>query len=302
LEYVLKNVKCPLCGGGRNFLLKQYVVSELSVFWEKSFGFDPFDSNNSPDVFEKRKCANCALSFYFPEFYGDKDFYARLSKYPWYYEADKWEFDVALDLICKFKPKTLLEFGCGSGEFLAKVATGVERCVGLDINVSAIEDCKSKELIATSDPIDMIDEKFDMVVLFEVLEHLEEPAYIIEQLSERLNKGGLLVIAVPNPEGYIKDQSLVLLDLPPHHSTQWFAETFRFIENRFELKQVFYACEPIRYVHFQSHVIELIGNSSKSLFLNHIQKLIFKVLGPFFFDLYGNKVVGQTHLVALQKE
>jgi hypothetical protein len=41
-------------------------------------------------------------------------------------------------------------------------------------------------------------EPFHVITLFEVLEHLDEPAIILKQLAERLMTGGLLILETPD--------------------------------------------------------------------------------------------------------
>ena len=65
----------------------------------KSIGFDAFARWQGGDILVQWRCVNCSIVFHTPGIYGDDDFYARLSQYPWYYESEKWEFDVALDLV-----------------------------------------------------------------------------------------------------------------------------------------------------------------------------------------------------------
>lgn len=292
---------CPCCGDKRHLMLRKFKVTDLAGLWLKHFGFDPFANGLTGEEISQFRCVSCSLIFHSPEIYGDEAFYERLSKHDWYYEDDKWEFDVALDLIEKFRPSSLLEVGCGSGEFLQKVVTGVERVMGVDINPAALATARSRGLKVTNQPLAQLRDRFDMVVLFEVLEHLESPGEMLTAMTERLNPGGVLVIAVPNPGGYLKDQGLVLLDLPPHHSTKWNREAFTYISEQFGLTEVVYATEPLRYIHYQAYMAAIIDSGSRRRSVRFLQRLAFKVLGPFLFDIRRDRILGQTHLVALRK-
>lgn len=55
---------------------------------------------------------------------------------------------------------------------------------------------------------------FDLVVCYDVLEHLERPEIVIERLAASVAEGGLLVLASPNPLSFAG----ILVKLTPH----WF--------------------------------------------------------------------------------
>lgn len=297
----MKTLSCPCCGHTRHLMLRKFDISELSTQWENFFGFNPFIEWSDVRELQQYRCMQCALVFHLPEMLGGDAFYARLSKYDWYYESEKWEFDVALDLIGQFKPKSILEIGCGSGEFLQKVSGAVDLAMGVDINPTALEKARAKGLVVTNQSIELMVEKFDMIVLFEVLEHLPEPGKILRAIVDRLNPGGTLVLAVPNPDGYLKDQGVVLLDLPPHHNTKWSRTTFSYFASSCGLKEFIYAVEPVRYIHYQAYMAAIIASGARRPSVRLIQKIAFKIFGPFLYDLGRRHVLGQTHLVALQK-
>jgi len=45
-----------------------------------------------------------------------------------------------------------------------------------------------------------IEEKFDVITLFHVLEHFDDPRAVLKQLKSMLAKGGIIVIEVPNAD------------------------------------------------------------------------------------------------------
>ncbi len=95
----------------------------------------------------------------------------------------------------------LLEIGCGRGEILAGAARvgwtarGVEmtgsysesaRSIGFEIETSPVETCRS------------LGEKWHVVLLAAVLEHLYEPRQCLARIYSSLFEGGLVFIDVPN--------------------------------------------------------------------------------------------------------
>lgn len=292
---------CPLCHEKRYLTLLRYEVKALSDLWRQQFGFDPMHGEVLGKIIDKRACVECGLIYFHPEFFGDGEFYSKLSRYDFYYESDKWEFERALMIVKKARPKSILEIGCGAGEFLQKVASSVEYSLGLDLNESALAAARQKGLEVSSMPLNEVDRTFDMIVLFEVLEHLKSPGELLKTIERILNPGGILVIAVPNPDGYLKDMGVVLLDMPPHHNTCWKKETFDSLSIMLNMEMMTYEIEPLKFVHYQGFLLSLIERGTNNRLLKCVQKIVAKISAPFLFVSHRNKIVGQTHLVALRK-
>ena len=292
---------CPLCNQKDYLTLRQDKLKNLSKQWQRQFGFDPFSEAFLGETIDKLACVECGLIYFSPAYFGDATFYSKLSQHEWYYESDKWEFDQAIALVQKFKPKSILEVGCGAGEFLQKISLGVNYYLGLDFNEAALTSARQKGLNVRNENIKDLKDSFDMIVLFEVLEHLESPYEILKAIESKLNPEGILLLAVPNPDGYLKDMGVVLLDMPPHHNTAWKKETFDFLANKLGMQILSYETEPLRYVHFQSLISTLIQHGSKSFFIKKVQQVLARLLTPFLFTIGSHKFVGQTHLVTLKK-
>jgi SAM-dependent methyltransferase len=293
---------CPLCSEKKYLTLRQDKIANLSERWESQFGFSPFPRSSLSGVMNKLGCIECGLVYFSPEIYGDAEFYSKLSKNEWYYESDKWEFDQALEFIKQFRPKSLLEIGCGAGEFLQKAVTGVDFAMGVDINESALELARKKGVTVSSQNIGEIESSFDMIVMFQVLEHIEAPKDLLFDMVAKLNDGGVLILAVPNPDGYLKDMGAMLLDMPPHHCTGWGKSVFEYLSKELKLNMVGYETEPLRYVHYNGFLSTLIQQNVKNSLLRKFHSLVAKLFGPFLFISDKDKILGQSHLVVLQKK
>jgi len=70
---------------------------------------------------------------------------------------------------------------------------------GADINPSALTRAiyKNPNLTFYNLKKDRIEEKFDVIILSHVLEHVQNPEQILAQLTTYLNKDGFLIIAIP---------------------------------------------------------------------------------------------------------
>ncbi len=97
---------------------------------------------------------------------------------------------------------TLLDVGCGDGLFL-KVARGAGwRVDGIEFSPEGARR-SSRRLGRPVAVGDLARERvlqgpFDVITLWHVLEHLVEPAAMLDAARARLRPGGLLVVAVPN--------------------------------------------------------------------------------------------------------
>ncbi|MBI1921524.1 MAG: class I SAM-dependent methyltransferase [Geobacter sp.] len=102
------------------------------------------------------------------------------------------------------KNQTLLDIGCGEGLFLQAVRGHVEKATGLEPTQFyasyASEELKLDVRQGLIETVDFGKESFDVITLFHVLEHLDDPAAALINLRSWLRPGGLLVIEVPNIE------------------------------------------------------------------------------------------------------
>ena len=98
------------------------------------------------------------------------------------------------------KNKTVLDFGCGSGEFLYKSQKILKKGVGVELNFNKIRYLNNKKITFTRNITDLDDQnfKFDTIFLFHVFEHLLYPDQILKKLKSKLKKDGNLIMEVPH--------------------------------------------------------------------------------------------------------
>lgn len=124
------------------------------------------------------------------------------------YEA--WCLEAMLDsVITKYKPKRILEVGCGNSTWLPYIANkyGIE-VFGLDYSEKGcaqalkrleVEGVKSK--VWCDDLFNISNEEigqFDFVYSLGLIEHFEDTENIMENLLNLVNDGGVLLSEVPN--------------------------------------------------------------------------------------------------------
>lgn len=106
-----------------------------------------------------------------------------------------------------YKEGNILEIGCGWGKYLYHLKSqGFKKLYGVDISSEQVKTAKEKLFLENVEKKDALEylkktkEKFQVVILIDVLEHLEIE-YIMELMdliSNRLNSGGLVLVQVPN--------------------------------------------------------------------------------------------------------
>ena len=98
------------------------------------------------------------------------------------------------------KNKTILDFGCGSGDFLHKSQNILKKGAGVELNFNKIRYSNNKKITFAKDiaDLDNLNLKFDTIFLFHVFEHLLYPDQILQKLKSKLKKGGNLIIEVPH--------------------------------------------------------------------------------------------------------
>ncbi|MDC0983303.1 methyltransferase domain-containing protein [Amylibacter sp.] len=97
-----------------------------------------------------------------------------------------------------------LDIGCSSATLLSEAKKTGWSVVGLDFEKTAIAIAESKGVPMLKEPVETlgIESEYDLITLFEVLEHLSNPKEVLEACYRALNDGGSIVITVPNIEGF----------------------------------------------------------------------------------------------------
>lgn len=95
---------------------------------------------------------------------------------------------------------SLLEIGCGTGGFL-RVAEAYFAVMGLDISRGAVEQAAlhfgDRVQVGDVQTGALAGQRWDVVVAFNILEHLREPSRALGAIAGVLDAGGLLVGSVP---------------------------------------------------------------------------------------------------------
>jgi SAM-dependent methyltransferase len=104
--------------------------------------------------------------------------------------------------LAKFGRCRLLDFGCGSGTFLRRMHDQGWEVLGLDVSPTAVR-CVEHELglparLGTLPHADLACESFEVVTMWQSLEHVHAPLEVLEEAHRLLVPGGRLIVSVPN--------------------------------------------------------------------------------------------------------
>jgi len=102
---------------------------------------------------------------------------------------------------CSFNIKTenLLDLGCGYGYFLKYLSEHEVRAVGLELTDFFVEVCKEKGLNVKKTFLeDELDDSYNIITMFDVLEHLSDPLSFFKTAHKKLKSGGHILAYTPN--------------------------------------------------------------------------------------------------------
>lgn len=125
-----------------------------------------------------------------------------------------------------FEPRdlntTILDVGCGRGEWLEVLQEAGFSAQGVDSNRLMIDQCRGRGLnVLHANAIDhlrgMSDNSLDGITAFHIIEHFDfaELVELIDQSIRTLRSGGVLILETPNPENMIVATRNFYLD-PSH--------------------------------------------------------------------------------------
>ena len=227
-------MKCIICGTNNwKYLFDAH---------DRMFGF--------PGKFSEHKCRSCGFVRLLPKltniqlkkYYPSSDYYsynnnAQLSFFGklrnylvvHYYKPNPVSLLLGLFLKVPAMPKPvqngkILDIGCGSGETLSLLQTAGWEVYGIDIDKKAIQTAKDRGIRnVVVGPyerlLDYKDNYFDVIRLYHVIEHIDDPGNCFRLAYKKLKKGGQIIVGTPNESSIVANltkQYWYNLDCPRH--------------------------------------------------------------------------------------
>lgn len=149
-------------------------------------------------------------------------------------------YENRLKIISEIKPdvKRVLDIGCGAGLFLDYLKNKGFIVEGIELSPWGYEIAKYKlglniknELIENLSPPS---KKFDVITLYDVIEHTTNPNNFLQVLRKWLKKDGVVIINVPNINSAISNSTKELWNklCPPDHTFHFSQESISYLLNR----------------------------------------------------------------------
>lgn len=191
---------CPLCKSGHFHV--EHHVKDHSVSQEK---------------FTICQCEACGLLFTNPfpsidkigEFYESEEYISHTNKANTlinylYLKVRNFTLQQKVKLLQKLNAKKLLDVGCGTGHFIQEAAASGIHVAGVETDEQARQHISPEFKSSIYSSIDQVpqENKYDVISLWHVLEHLHDLPRSFLKVVSLLKKEGYLIVAVPNPSSH----------------------------------------------------------------------------------------------------
>lgn len=204
----MTSVCCPIC---QHKKVKEYLKARDYI---------------SGEIFHVKRCCNCGIAFTQP-WPVKIDYY-----YPSYYRRYSPIALTALRFLYNLRVRswvralgrsgTVLELGCSNGWMLNAFRQQGWQVIGIERTPAALSFTKSKlNLPVFVGSLDALhpNSYFDLIIMFQVLEHLPDPLATLHKCAQLIRPGGILIIGVPNLDSWqsrFSGPHWLHLDVPRH--------------------------------------------------------------------------------------
>lgn len=186
------------------------------------------------------------LRWYSPATLGDGSYYAHLAKsFSWYYSPNTWDKQAAVQWIVNRNQRRILEIGSGKGDFLELLSHENIDGAGIEINQEAIRQAKARGLNVTLQEEISPDVSFDVLCLFQVIEHVLDPKAFLMSFIEPY-KPKYVILSAPCWESLLGHTSDPL-SWPPHHTTAWSEHAFSLLAKLLNYRVIHTDYQPVSY-------------------------------------------------------
>ena len=218
-----KNIKCPLCLETVSELIFEWgnVPANIGILWKSKDAA----LNCSKGDLKIAFCGNCGY-IWNTVFDPNQLEYSQAYDNTLHYSAVYCEYakKMALHLIERYqiRSKTVLEIGCGKGDFLILLSSlGDNRAVGFDTSFEA-RDLQPEAVKRITIVRDFYNEKYatysgDLIVSRYVLEHIENPLKFIQMVRKNIGGKKETVVYFEVPDVYLILDQLSIWDFIYEH-------------------------------------------------------------------------------------
>lgn len=235
-------------------LIETRSTAHIAGLYRNDLNYDPdFEGLREIALYE---CAATGYRFFYPfTLEGKESLYRAIENFDWCYEEGKWEHCWVAEQIAD--SASVLDVGCGRGAFLSKVKS--PDITGIELNKSAAAFARKRGISVVETLLGEHAKDrpaaYDVVTAFQVVEHIADPLPFLRDCITVLKPGGLLIIAVPNNDAFIRFADLPL-NQPPHHVGLWAPKSLAALADLLPLRLEALVEEPLREVDWYIGVME----------------------------------------------
>ena len=155
----------------------------------------------------------------------------------------------------RYSGKTVLDMACGAGYGSNLIAShGASKVTGIDIAPEAVsfakqnyKDSRLEFLQMDFREIEKSNKNFDLVISFETIEHVADPAEFLRVAASVLKPGGKCIVSTPNKK---KSSDAGLVN--PFHLSELYYEDFKKIfSTHFSIDSEYHQTESVNYRRWQ---------------------------------------------------
>ena len=186
-----------------------------------------------------------------------------------------YDHELALAELAKMPPMRLLEIGCADGQFLERASLLGHETTGIDFSAEDILSARKRGVNAHVADIAEVRKmrsstgKFDLIALFQVIEHLRDPGKIFGEILEIAEPGAVVMVGCPSPLRYSRVYNhrerigrSDFWDYPPQHLLRWTPQSLVSFLERFNFQTEKIAYEPLSIPGATAHLTALRGHGS----------------------------------------
>lgn len=206
----LKDDGCPVCGSRDR--------EQLGKAGKRNAVFERFSAEI--DQVNAVRCRSCTALYIAPMVHFSPALQAELYNIDYFGSTEgvrdhknMREKETILDVLARvtspLSGKSLLDIGCGTGEYLVSAANRGMKVTGIDVEGSIAKHIQEKYglrvLTGLFGDETFPPDSFDVIVLSHVIEHLQEPIPLLRSIHRALKPGGAFVMATPNFDSLLEN-------------------------------------------------------------------------------------------------
>lgn len=199
---MLETVNCNICGNSRYDIIFQADLMNRANIKEYSYA-------SGSKAGQIVRCIECGLVYVNPRDKNIENLYEKVID-EFYLKSKNERVETfikdlrRLEKIFRKKGK-LLDVGCGPGLFLKAAKESGWDVKGVELSKWACDYARKQGLIVYNKELDnckIIKEEFDVITLWDVIEHVTDPSGLLKEGNRILKKDGILVIDTPNVDSF----------------------------------------------------------------------------------------------------